>query len=694
MIRNLFLLAGLVLLSACSDSATSIDDATSAETTPTIEAAKPFFGPWGVDVANLDDSIAPGDDFFRYVNGKWLDENEIPADRSSFGLSLMLHETAQEQVRGIIEELGAKDSAKDTPEQKVGDYYASWMDTKTLNNKGIAPLNNDLARIASIKNADELAAEFGRVHYVFGTTPIFQGLGIDSRDPDRYLLNIGLGGLGLPEKSYYQDETEKFQTIRGQYRDHIAEMLSFAGTEDALAKADEVLALETKIASYQWERGDRRDRDKTNNPTTIADLKAAHPDFNWSNFLEAGNIRGITEVNVNHPDTISPLVNLINNEPLEVWKHYLTYNMISNNGSVLSEEIDTANFDFWGGVINGQEAQLDRWKRGVSRVGGRNGLGEALGQIYVDRYFPPASKAQMVELVENMRAAYGERIRDLDWMTEPTKKEALAKLAAFRAKIGYPDKWLDLDPIVVAKEDLFGNNRRIRQFFEDRDVERLNQPTDREEWFMTPQTVNAYYLSNFNEIVFPAAFLQPPNFDPAADDAVNYGAIGATIGHEMGHGFDDQGSKSDAKGIKRNWWTDEDRSKFEARTKVLGEQFSGYQPVEGYFIDGDFTMGENIGDLGGLEVAYLAYQLSLKGEPAPVIDGYTGDQRFFLSYAHTYRSKYREELTLRLLKSDPHSPPQYRVNGVVRNMAAWYDAFDVKADKALFIPEEQRASIW
>ena len=691
MIRNTLLLLGLFLLAACGGSPTPTTDVTSPANTP---AAKPFFGTWGVDVANLDESIAPGDDFFAYVNGKWLDKNEIPADRSSYGLSLILHETAQEQVRGIIEELGAKDSAIGTPEQKVGDYYASWMDTKTLNSKGITPLKNDLERIANIKNKDELTAEFGRVHYVFGATPIYQGLGIDSRDPDRYLINIGLGGLGLPEKSYYQDDTEEFQSIRDQYRDHIAEMLGFAGVKDAQVKADAILALETKIASYQWERSDRRDRDKTNNPMTVIDLKTAHPAFNWNSYFAAGNISGIAEVNVNHPDAIEPLIAMINNEPLAVWKDYLTYNMVSNNGGVLSEEIDKANFNFWGGVINGQEAQLDRWKRGVSRVGGRNGLGEALGQIYVDRYFPPQSKTQMLDLVENMRAAYGERIRDLDWMTEPTKQEALEKLAAFRAKIGYPDQWLDLGPIVVAKDDLFGNARRIRKFFEDRDAAKLSQMTDRDEWFMTPQTVNAYYLANFNEIVFPAAFLQPPNFDPAADDAVNYGAIGATIGHEMGHGFDDQGSKSDAKGVKRNWWTDEDRREFEARTKVLGEQFNGYEPIAGHFIDGDFTMGENIGDLGGLEVAYRAYQLSLKGEPAPIIDGYTGDQRFFLSYAHTWRSKYREELALRLLKSGPHSPPKYRVNGVVRNMAAWYDAFDVKADNALFLPEEQRASIW
>lgn len=688
MIRALSLMTALIVLVACSKPTESINPG--AE----VEAPKPAFGEWGVDVTTFDTNVEAGDDFFRYVNGKWLDENEIPADRSSFGVSLILHETAQERVRGIIEELGAKDSAKGSPEQKVGDYYGSWMDTQTINGKGIAPLIPDLERIAAIKNVAELAEEFGRVHYVFGNTPIHQGLGIDSRDPNKYMLNLSLGGIGLPDKSYYQDETEKFQSIRKEYQKHISQILTFASVESADAKATQIIALESKIAALQWDRADRRDRDKTNNPTLLSDLRKSHSAFNWNGYFEAGNVRGITEVNVNHPDTLAPVIQLINSEPLQVWKDYLTYNMVSNNGSVLSEAIDTANFDFWGRVVNGQEAQLDRWKRGVSRVGARTGLGEALGQIYVDRYFPASSKARMVDLVENMRAAYGERIRELDWMTESTKSEALVKLAAFRAKIGYPDQWLDLDLIKIRKDDLFGNSRRIRRFFEDRDSARLTQATDREEWLMTPQTVNAYYLSNFNEIVFPAAFLQPPYFDPAVDDAVNYGAIGVTIGHEMGHGFDDQGSKSDANGIKRNWWTDGDRNKFEARTKVLGQQFSSYEPIEGHFIDGDFTMGENIGDLGGLQVAHRAYQLSLKGKPVPVINGYTGDQRFFLSYAQSWRGKRRQEVMLRLLKSDPHSPAKYRVNGIVRNVEAWYQAFDVKAGDDLYLPPEQRASIW
>lgn len=529
---------------------------------------------------------------------------------------------------------------------------------------------------------------------LFGVSPIGQALGIDPRDPNKHLLVIYLSGLGLPDKSYYQDEAERFAEVRRKYVPHIAQMLNFAGIENADDKAQNVMELETAIAEYQWDRADRRDRDKTNNPTLLSDIKSQHPDFAWNTYLDAGRVEGITEINVSHPDTVAPLIALINEQPLQTWKDYLTFHMISNSGSILSEEIDAANFDFWGRVISGREAQLDRWKRGVSRVGARTGLGEAIGQIYVDRHFPAESKAQMLELVENVRAAYGERIRELDWMSEPTRKEALAKLAAFRAKIGYPDRWLDLNSIKIAKDDLYGNTRRIREFFEDRDMQRLNLPTDRDEWLMTPQTVNAYYLANFNEIVFPAAYLQPPNFDPAADPAANYGAIGATIGHEMGHGFDDQGSKSDAKGVKRNWWTDADRAKFEAKTKVLENQYSSYEPIEGHFIIGKNTLGENIGDLGGLEVAYRAYQLSLGGEEAPVIDGLTGDQRFFLAYAQSWRSEWRDELTLRILRTGAHPPGRYRANGVVRNMAAWYKAFDVQPGDKLYLPPEERASIW
>lgn len=678
------------LLAACGGN----DKDSASDVAEPAAPAKAEFGDWGVDMSTMDKSVKPGDDFFRYMNGKWLDENEIPADRSSHGISLTLHEQAQEQVREIIEELGAKDSPMGSVEQKVGDYYKSWMDTETLNKKGIAPLQGDLERIAAIENTKDLAAEFGRMHYVFGVSPIGQALGIDPRDPNKHLLVIYLSGLGLPDKSYYQDESERFVKAREAYVPHIATMLGFAGIEDAAQKAENIMALETAIAEYQWDRADRRDRDKTNNPTMLSDIKAQHPDFAWDTYLDAGRVEGISEVNVSHPDTVAPLIKLINEKPLQTWKDYLTFHMISNSGSILSEEIDAANFDFWGKVISGREAQLDRWKRGVSRVGARTGLGEAIGQIYVDRHFPADSKAQMLELVENVRAAYGERIRELDWMSEPTREEALKKLAAFRAKIGYPDRWLDLSSIKIAKDDLYGNTRRIREFFEDRDMQRLNQPTDKEEWLMTPQTVNAYYLANFNEIVFPAAYLQAPNFDPAADPAVNYGAIGATIGHEMGHGFDDQGSKSDANGVKRNWWTDEDRAKFEARTKVLKDQYSSYSPIEGHFLIGANTLGENIGDLGGLEVAYRAYQLSLDGKEAPIIDGLTGDQRFFLAFAQSWRGEWRDELTLRILKTGAHPPNQFRCNGVVRNMEAWYKAFDVQPGDKLYLPPEQRASIW
>ncbi len=687
MIR-LTVLFSLALLTACTSP-------TGTQTEPEANTgATPVFGDWGVDMSTMDKSVKPGDDFFRYMNGKWLDENDIPADRSSHGISLTLHEDSQEQVRAIIEELGAKDSPMGTPEQKVGDYYKSWMDVDTLNRKGIEPLRADLARIAAIENRAQLAAEFGRMHYVFGDAPIAQALGIDPRDPDKHLLVIYLSGLSLPDKSYYQDESERFAEVRRQFVPHIARMLEFADIDNAAEKAQNIMNLETAIAEYQWDRADRRDRDKTNNPTLLSTIKAEHPDFAWDVYLVAGNVEGITEINVSHPDTVAPLIKLINEKPLQTWKDYLSFKMISNSGSVLSEEIDAANFDFWGKVVSGRETQLDRWKRGVSRVGARTGLGEAIGQIYVDRHFPESSKTQMIELVENLRTAYAERIKELDWMSEPTRQEALRKLAAFRAKIGYPDRWLDLSSIEIKQDDLFGNTRRIRKFFEDRDMARLNQPTDRDEWLMTPQTVNAYYLANFNEIVFPAAYLQPPNFDPAADPAVNYGSIGATIGHEMGHGFDDQGSKSDANGVKRNWWTEADRAKFDAKTKVLADQYSSYEPIPGHFLNGRNTLGENIGDLGGLEVAYRAYQLSLKGKEAPIIDGLTGDQRFFLSYAQSWRGEWRDELTLRLLKTGAHPPNRFRANGVVRNMAAWYQAFDVKPGDKLYLPPEERASIW
>ncbi|WP_417457934.1 M13 family metallopeptidase [Kordiimonas sp.] len=689
--------ATALLLAACGNSNDNASNDAAGKAVAEMQASantSPAIGDWGVDLTARDEAVTPGNDFFNYANGTWMAEHDIPADRSSYGVGLIVHERAQERVKAIIEELGAKGGEKGTPEQKVGDYYASWMDTATLNELGAAPLKADLDRIAGISDLTGLTEEFGRANYVGGNRVITAGLGIDPRDPNKYNMNIGLGGMGLPDRDYYLEDNERFNTIRAAYKDHIAEMLTLAGIEDAAAKADAIMALETKVAELQWIRADRRDRDKTFNPTTVAKLSEDYPGFDWDLYLASGGIEGLEEINVSHPDTINPLIALLSSEDLDTWKAYLSYHLISNNASLLSEEIDAANFRFWGGVMRGQEQQLDRWKRGVSRVGAKTGLGEALGQIYVKRHFPESSKAKMETLVENLRKAYGERIDTLPWMGDDTKVEARAKLAAFRAKIGYPDNWMDLGGIEIDRADLFGNARRITKFFEDFDVARLKRPTDKEEWFMMPQTVNAYYLSNFNEIVFPAAILEPPFFDPNADPAVNYGAIGAIIGHEMGHGFDDQGSKSDAQGIKRNWWTDADREAFESRTKVLGDQFSSYEAVPGAFVDGNFTMGENIGDLGGLEVAYLAYKLSLNGEEAPVIDGLTGDQRFFLAYAQSWRTKVRDEATLERLKSDPHSPAKYRVNGIVRNVDAWYDAFGVKEGDELYIAPDDRVKIW
>jgi putative endopeptidase len=657
----------------------------------------PAIGTFGVDLTARKDSVRPGDDFFQYANGTWLDTFEIPADRIRWGAFDILRDQSDERVRSLIEELAAADHAMGTAEQKVGDYYASWMDVEAVNAAGITPLQPDLDRIAAISSADELPAEFGRSHFINSESPIYQEVSIDRLDPDRYILDIGLGGLGLPDREYYLSTAERFATIRGQYVAHIQQMLEFVPgmtSEAAARQAKAILDLETQIATLQWQRSDLRDRVKTLNPTTVSELGSKYTGFDWAAFLEAGGMGQATTVNVSHPDVIQPLINLTRSVPIDTWKAYLTYHLVSGNASLLSAEIDDANFAFYGRTLSGQPEQRDRWERGVSLVGARESLGEALGRIYVERYFPPSAKEKMVDLVENLRRAYAERIRAVDWMTEATKAEALAKLEAFRPKIGYPDVWQDLSAIEIVPGDLFGNYRRVRRFFRKFDGNRLARTTDRDEWFMTPQTVNAYYNPQFNEIVFPAAILQPPFFDEWADPAVNYGAIGAVIGHEMGHGFDDQGSRSDAHGVQRDWWTAEDRAAFDARTAALADQYSKYEAAPGVFVDGRFTLGENIGDLGGIEVAYRAYQLSLGGQPAPVIDGLTGDQRFFLAFAQVWKSKIREEALVRQLTSDPHSPSVYRTNGVVRNVDAWYEAFDVTEGDALYLSPEERVSIW
>jgi putative endopeptidase len=650
-----------LLTAACSDNQQSTNSEAGGEVADT-SSVKPELGAWGIDLSAAKQEVKPGDDFFVAANGAWLDTFEIPADRSGYGAFTVLSERSRDNVKVIIDDLSAGSFEAGSVEQKISDYYNSYMDVEAVNARGITPLQSTLGQIAAISTTSGLVSAFGREGLDGSVSPISSGVWIDRGNPDRYTLNLGVGGLGLPDRDYYLEDSERFTAIRTAYVSHIAEMLNFAGVEDTAAKAAAILALETRIAEKHWPRADRRNRDKTYNPMSYADFKMQYDGFDWDQYLSVGGIENVDNLNVLHPDAVLAAIELINVIPVKDWKAYLTYHVINNHAGLLSDEIDAASFDFYGKVIGGRQEEQERWKRAVARVG--------------------------------VRGALGQRIEGLDWMGEETKQEALKKLASFNPKIAYPDVWRDLSGLEIVEGDLFQNAMNIRMFNHADQVARLSRPTNRDEWGMTPQTVNAYYNAQFNEIVFPAAILQPPFFDPAADPAVNYGGIGAVIGHEMGHGFDDQGSKSDDKGIQRNWWTEKDRANFEVKTTALAEQYNQFEPIPGAFVDGNFTLGENIGDLGGLSMAYHAYKLSLGGKPAPVIDGLTGDQRFFLSWAQVWKRKTRDEALLSLLKSDPHSPGRYRVNGVVRNMDEWYSAFDIKEGDAMYLAPEDRVSIW
>jgi len=695
-LRNLVFALIPVLFIACSS-----EESTPVET-PVQQAnasqasnpsASPELGSFGIDLSHQDPSVRPGDDFFRYTNGAWLDSFELPADRSNYGSFTVLGDRSDERVRTIIDDLTSMEPAQGSIEQKISDYFQSWMDVDTLNALGIAPLRPGLANLADIADKADLVAAMGRAAIDTTASPITWGVSIDRSDPDRHQLAIAVGGIGLPDRDYYLVDTEEFLNIRQEYIAHITRMLDFADIENSSAKADAILALETRIAEHLWPRADRRNRDMTYNPMSFEEFLAAYPDFDWLAYLTAAGVENVEDVNVFYPSAMSPIIDLVDEISVDDWRAYMTYHYISNNASLLSEEIDNENFHFYSTILNGVPEQRARWERGVARVGSLNSLGEAIGQIYVERHFPESAKQQMEELVENLRASIAQSIDQIDWMGPETKEEAHLKLNSFRPKIAYPDEWKDLSAIEIG-ESLYDNAQSVRAFNYEDELSRLGEPTNREEWGMTPQTVNAYYNSSFNEIVFPAGILQPPFFDPAADAAVNYGGIGAVIGHEMGHGFDDQGSKSDYQGIQRNWWTDADRANFEELATALADQYSEFEPVPGYFIDGRFTLGENIGDVGGLSLAYRAYQMSLNGEEAPVIDGLTGDQRFFLAWAQVWQRKYREDALIQRLTTDPHSPSEFRVNGVVRNFDEWYEAFDVQAGAALYLPPEERVRIW
>ena len=667
-----------------------------AEPNSTSGTTGAVLGDWGIDLTSRDLQTRPGEDFFQYASGGWAENFEIPADKSRYGAFDTLRDRSDERIRDIVEDLVDSEPAMNSLEQKIADYYLSYMDTERLNDLGIGPLRSALAEIAAIESRADLVKTLGGSRLLGTSSPVGFGIGPDRVDPDRNQMRVSIAGISLPDRDYYLLDTGRFQEIRAEFESHVARMFEFTEADNSAAQAQAVMAIETEIAGHMWPRAQRRNRDLTYNPTTYDQFKADYADLDWDSYFQAAgvNMEQLDDLNVTYPSAMAPVMEMISTVSLEDWKSYLSYHLISNQASLLSEEIDNENFRFYSTVLRGVPEQQERWERAVSRVGGRSSLGEALGQVYVQRYFPESAKQQMEQLVENLRTALGQSINEIEWMDDATRQEALLKLESFRPKIAYPDEWKDLSDIQITRDDLFANARNVREFFYWDNVNRLGQPTNREEWGMTPHTVNAYYNSSFNEIVFPAGILQPPFFDPAADLAVNYGGIGAVIGHEMGHGFDDQGSKSDYQGIQRDWWTDEVREAFDIRTTMLAEQYSRFEPVPGNFVDGNFTLGENIGDVGGLSMAYRAYRIALNGEQAPVIDGLTGDQRFFLAWAQVWQAKIREDALISQLKSDPHSPAVYRVNGVVRNQDAWYAAFDVQPGDALYLAPEQRVRIW
>ncbi|NNE05282.1 MAG: M13 family metallopeptidase [Xanthomonadales bacterium] len=661
--------------------------ATATQAAPEVEEVHS-----GVLVDNMDTAIRPGDDFNVFVNGGWMASAEIPADRASNTVGLQVHEEATENVRKIIEESAEGDFAKGTDEQKVGDLYVSYMDMDTRNTLGVTPLQQEFNNINALEDYTDLAVYFAEVNKLGVGTPFVLGQYVDFKDPNTYMMYTFQAGLGLPDREYYFDDSERGLDIRNKYVAHVEKMFDLAGLEGGADAAQTIMALETRLAEKHMLKEETRNMVALYNKIPLDELPGLMPDFAWDEYLEAAQVSTIDGLVVTQLDYTRALNDIITSTPIETWKTYLHWKVLNTAAGLLNEELDNQNFAFYSNTLNGIEQQLPMWKRAVGLVNAN--LGEVVGKVYVSRHFPPQAKDRMMELVDNLILAYEQSINELDWMGEETRAQALDKLSKFTPKIGYPDEWKDYSRLDIEPDDLVGNMKRSALFNYEENIKRQGGPVDRGEWQMTPQTVNAYYNPPLNEIVFPAAILQPPYFDLNADDAVNYGSIGAVIGHEIGHGFDDSGSTFDGDGVLRNWWTDEDRAEFEARTAKLVEQYSQFRPFEDLAVNGEFTLGENIGDLGGLAIALKAYHLSLDGQEAPVMDGFTGDQRVFIGYAQGWRGIQREEALRQQIATDPHSPRQYRVNGVVRNIPEFYEAFDVSEDDALYLPPGERVKIW
>ncbi|MUL76082.1 M13 family metallopeptidase [Mycolicibacterium sp. CBMA 226] len=655
----------------------------------TLEATSPRSG---IDLSYLDPGARPQDDLFGHVNGRWLTDYDIPADRATDGAFRLLADRAEEQVRDLIT---TASGPVGSDAQRIGDLYASFMDTDRVAAVGLAPLRAELGLVADAATPEALAAVLGGLQ----RTGVGGGAGAyvdtDSKDSTRYLLHFTQSGLGLPDESYYREPAHA--AVLAAYPEHIARMLSLVFGGDQTETAARIVALETKLAAAHWDVVKRRDADLSYNLRRFAELADEAPGFDWNGWLTAvgSSTDAVAEVVVRQPDFLVAFAALWASEPLDDWQAWLSWRVISGRAPILTDDLVAENFAFYGRTLSGTEEIRDRWKRGVGLV--ESLMGDAVGKLYVERHFPPAHKARMDELVANLREAYRVSITNLEWMTPETRQRALAKLDKFTPKIGYPARWRDYSALVIDAGDLYGNYLRGQAVEHDRELAKLGSEVDRDEWFMTPQTVNAYYNPGMNEIVFPAAILQPPFFDAEADDAANYGGIGAVIGHEIGHGFDDQGAKYDGDGNLVDWWTDADRAEFGLRTKALIEQYEGSTPRSldsSHHVNGAFTVGENIGDLGGLSIALLAYELSLGGKEAPVIDGLTGVQRVYFGWAQVWRTKSRDAEAIRRLAVDPHSPPEFRCNGVIRNIDSFYEAFDVSTSDELYLDPAERVRIW
>ena len=678
----LFAMSAAVLLTSCSDEP-------AAPPAPPVPPPRAALGTFGIDTSAMDTSVKPGDDFYRYVNGAWVSTFQMPADKARYGVFDALRDKSEVDVRTLLDELGSTPPAAGSVHQKVANLYGSWMDEAAIEARGIEPLKADLDAIAAARTKTDIVRLMGNIDYA---GPVGMYISPDPADTTRYVVNITQSGLVMPVRDYYLNEGDRFDAYRAAYKAYVTKIFELIGDASPAASAESVVALETALATVHWSPERQRDVQATNNPVDRAGLAAMIPAVEWDIMLPVAGLGTVQNFVVNETTALRDGAALLDTQPVDTWKKYLAFHLASDYASNLPKAFDDANFDFYRRTLAGVEVQRDRWKRGVQLLDGL--IGEGVGELYVAKFFPPDYKAKMDELVANLVAAMGQRLETLPWMDDATRAEAAKKLATFDPRVGYPVKWRDYSAYTVESGKLLENVRNGRKFEWNREVARLDEPVDRDEWGMNPQTVNAYYNPLVNQITFPAAILQPPFFDPYADPAVNYGAIGAVIGHEIGHGYDDQGREFDETGKIRNWWTPETNERFNASIAKFAEQYNAFCPLEGACVNGNFTMGENIGDLGGLEMAYTAYKLSLGGREAPVLDGFTGDQRFFMAHAQVWRAIQREDALRAQMLSDPHSPAAARGSIPERNMDTWYAAFDVKPGDKLYLDPKDRVKIW